>query len=184
MVNKNSYLTSINNNSGKAKLPIILVIFVALITIFLSFLISKEKKTLVNKQVQLANLQKDLDLLDKILVEVKENKNRIKQVSNSLPASFEEVAFFISQVERIAGINNQKLEINISKESQSNKDGFIGLPISLKTSGSYSNFSNMLTGLAKLPYHTKISLIKIEEADGNITALIEIFLYLRYMETE
>lgn len=159
-------------------MSIILALFSILAVVFTGNLLLKEKKAVVARRVELVELQRDFELLDKILVDQKNNEEKIKATSRTLPASFEEVAFFISQIERISSENGQELETKIDEVVTPEQNDLLGLGISLETSGAYSTFSEILTDLAHLPYHTRVDSLKIEEAGGEISTLLNFRLYL------
>lgn len=167
-----------NKTSNKILMSIILALFSVLVTAFTGNFLIQEKEAVVAKRVELAQLQRDLELLDKVLVDQRSNEEKIKAVSRTLPVAFEEVAFFISQIERISRENGQKLETKIEEVATPEQNDLLSLGISLKTSGAYSSFSRMLTDLAHLPYHTRVDSLKVEEAEGEISTLVNLRLYL------
>lgn len=155
-------------NWFKNKLNIIISISC---TVFIFLVISgswlnKEKKVVVNNKIRLAELNRDLNHLDKILVEEKENRQKIKTVSETLPSNYEEVAFFAEQVENTGKKKNQDLELKIDKVLKDEKDGLSSLKFDLKSSGTYSTFSEMLSQIAQFPYHTKFDSIKMQKIEG------------------
>lgn len=167
-----------NKTPNRILVSVILALFSILAVVFTGNLLLNEKKAVIAKRTELAGLQKDLELLDKILVDQKNNEEKIKTASRTLPASFKEVAFFISQIEGISSKNGQELETKIEEVPTPEQNDLLGLGISLEISGAYSSFSEMLTDLTHLPYHTRVDSLKVEETGGKISSLVNLRLYL------
>jgi len=49
----------------------------------------------------------------------------------------------------------------------------------LQTSGSYSNFSNMMSTIAKLPYHTRLDALQIDNTEGGLTHEATLRVYIQ-----
>lgn len=128
----------------------------------------------INK-IRLAESKRDLDLLDKILADEKQNKHKIEVVFETLPSDYAEVAFFTGQVESIGEKNRQIPQFGIDKTLKDEKDGLYSLKFNLKTAGSYTSFSTMLSQLAQFPYHTKFDSIKMLKTDGGDISAITTF---------
>lgn len=142
-----------------------------------SFLV-KEKEKISAKRQGLAELQRELTLLDKILVDTRENEEKIKTAIKSLPSGFEEVALFMSAVETKAGEKNQEIEAQIDPNSKKEAGSVSSLKIILRSTGSFSLFNQFLTNLASLSYHTRMDTLNIESAPTGITAVSTFRLYL------
>lgn len=138
-------------------------------------LLNKEKKMITINKIRLAESKRDLDLLDKILADEKQNKQKIEVVSETLPSDYTEVAFFAGQVESIGGKNGQTPKFEIDKTLKDEKDGLYSLKFNLKTAGSYTSFSTMLSQLAQFPYHTRFDSIKMLKTDGGGISTITTF---------
>jgi len=167
-----------NRTSNKILVSIILALFSMMAVVLTGNFLVKEKKRVIAKRIELAELQRDLKLLDEILVDQKNNEEKLKAASKTLPATYEEVAFSISQVEKISSENGQELEAQIEEDAITDQKGFLSLGVSLETSGAYNAFSEMLTDLVHLPYHTRVDSLKIEEKGGEIVTLANFRLYL------
>ena len=155
---------------------LLVILLVALI--FSGKFLVREKKTIIAKKTELAQLQQDLKLLDKILVDKSKFEEKIYLVRKTLPTTFEELSFFISQVEMINSFSGQKLEIKIDEAAKPEQNDLSSLSISLKATGSYFDLSQMLSSLAHLPYHTRIGSLKIEKTENNLSGLINFRLFL------
>lgn len=167
-----------NKTSGKILISIIFASLAILAIAFTGYLLIQEKKNIISERLELARLQRDLTLLDKILTDQKENEEKIKMITRTLPVSFNEVAFAVAQFERIASTNEQELETKIEEIATPEQNDLLSLQITLKTSGGYSSFSKMLTDLTHLSYHTKIDTLKIEGVGEETDTLVNLRLYL------
>lgn len=157
----------------------ILLIFIAFLAVVLAGnILNKQKEVLVARRLELAKLNRDLERLDKILTDKKENWEKLEIARKTLPASYQDVAYFVSQIERIAKEAGQNLETQIDKTPKDEKVGLLGLRISLQTTGDYKSFSDLLTQISRFPYHTKVEALKIQEIEGNLSAITSLRLYL------
>lgn len=159
-------------------IPLSLLVFSALSLIIVSFFILQEKKAIVNQKKELFQLKRDLELLDKILVDRKQNEEKIQKVAKTLPVTYEEVALAISEVETIATDSSQTLETKIEENSVSEQNDLSSIKVTLKTSGSYDNFSKFLTSFAQSPYHTRIDVLKIEKSGQELVNTFSLRLFL------
>lgn len=165
--------------SGKIWLAIVLLIAFILPTIFTGRLLLREKELISAKKLQLAEEKRDLQLLDQILADQKNQLLQMPIVNRTLPADFEEVAFFVSQLEKITKDNNQPGEIKLKEKVTSESQGLSGLGISLTGSGSFNSFAEVLNQLANLPYHTKIDSLKIGKAGTGVNSSLDFRLFLK-----
>lgn len=156
-------------------LAAILILFLGVIFYFLN----QESKLLVQKKLLLAQNKTDLVRLDQIEKNLKDRQAEIELVSQSLPGSYEEVAAFVSQVEAIADSRNQALEIKIDENIKTEKEGPANLGLGLKITGSYQGLKEVLSQIAKLPYHTQIIMLKTEGTEGKISTQVNIRLFMR-----
>lgn len=166
-------------SKNKILLPVIAVVILLLAVGLTGSLVAKEGKAISNKKGELSHLRKDLELLDKILSEQKTSEGKMESVRKTLPVSYQDVAFAVSQIEAAATASGQKLEAKIEEKALPEPDDLLSLKIALITEGSYSNFSKMLNTMANLPYHTRVDTLKIQPAGSGISALTNLRLYLR-----
>lgn len=164
-------------SKNKVLWPVILVLFLLLAIGLTGSFLLKEKQTLLVKKTELVNLKKDLELLDKILIEQKSSEEKVKAVAKTLPVTFEEVAFAVSQIEKVAAESGQTLDIKIEETALPEPNDLLSLKMTLKTEGSYDTFSRMLNTLAHLPYHTRVDALKIEQT-GKLSTVTNLRFYL------
>lgn len=148
-------------------------------TIFIGYLLIKQKTVIVAKKVELASLNRDLGQLDTILLEWKGNQEKINQAFRTLPTDYQGVSLAINEIEAIAQKTNQTLQTEIAEKPEIEAGNLPGLKITLKTDGSFGNLSQMISLLSNSVYHTKIESIQITKGEGKVTNLINLRLYLR-----
>ncbi|OGK14122.1 hypothetical protein A3H80_04675 [Candidatus Roizmanbacteria bacterium RIFCSPLOWO2_02_FULL_37_19] len=165
------------------KNPYLIRIFAIIITlvcvIALSLLLNTERKTTLRTKAELAKATEDLRLLDNLLADYNQNINAIEAVENTVPQSYEDVAFAISQFEQAAAQNGQDLTIVIKDKAHEEQGGLDSVEVVLQTSGSYSNFSNMMSTIAKLPYHTRLDALQIDNTEGGLTHEATLRVYIQ-----
>lgn len=145
----------------------LLVFVMFLVTLWTCSLIVGEKKTILAQKMELASLNNDLGLLDRLLVDQKNSREKVAAAAKTLPKSFQEVAYVMAQIEKIASGNGQTLEAKVGETVVAEPNNLSSLKITLKTSGSYASFAQMLTDLARLPYHTQVDSLQVGEAGAN-----------------
>ncbi len=160
-------------------LPSLLAAITLLATILTGYALSGQKTRLYEKKVRLEERKRDLALLDRILADYETHKVSIEAAVRTLPKTYEDVSFVVSQIERLAKANRQELETQLEKDAQKESGELASLKITLKTSGSYTDFSQLMSGLALLPYHTRLDTLQIDEAGGNVETVATIRLYLQ-----
>lgn len=159
-------------------LPVILLIICLAALIISGRFLVEEKKLAVTRKTDLAKLQLDLQILDKILDNQEVFGEKVNFARKTLPANPEELAFFISQVEKLSQAHNQELEIKINDFADDESGNLSSLTLVFKTAGSYSSLTSFLSELANLPYHTRIDSFKIEKTEQGVVSLINCRLFL------
>lgn len=170
-----NYINIINSNRF---LPYAINALLILLLLFTGYLLNEQKKELVAKKVVINELNRDLNLLDKILTDKKTNEGKIKIVSESLPSSYEETALAIYRFESLANKNRQNLETAIDKTTKQELNGLNSLGFTLKTSGSYNDFSQMMSDLFNLPYFTNVDSLQIGGISGNLSTQTNFKLFM------
>lgn len=160
-------------------LPIVLVMILLLSLGGVSYLLNEESQVLKQKKQLLSEAIRDINQLDQIEKEQKEFQPKIDLASRTLPGSPEEVAFFVAQLEEIATSQNQGLEVKIEETTRPEGENFSSLGLNLRVIGSFQALKSMLNKLAQLPYHTQLSLLKIDSSGGLTTAQITIKLFMK-----
>lgn len=168
---------------NKTLIAVIWAVLLLVATFLSGYFLIQEKEIVVNERKKLAQLEYDLILLDKVLVDQKKYQQEINAVTRTLPASLEEVSFFVSQIERLAAINSQIIETKIEETAAAEANSLSSLKFNLKTSGDYQGLAAMLTDLTFLPYHTQVDSLKIEKKESLIDSLTNFRLFLRPEET-
>ncbi len=130
-------------------------------------------------QRSIAETERDINLIDKIKRDNMVYKNSIQLVEGTLPSNYFEVAFFSSEIERLARENTLDLKINIDQKTKEEKASYNSAVYSLETNGSYSAVTNFLTQMAKLPYHTSIDYLKITKEEGKTISNIKFRLFIQ-----
>lgn len=177
MVNISNYL-----NKNKLIIPIFFTLVIVLLMIITGHFLYREGEIIADYRQKLTFLNQDLVLLDKILSDQKTYQEKISIVKKTLPATFEDVTVAVTQIEKLASINNQKIEIKIADQTVKEANNLLSLKLSLKTTGSYGGYSMMLTGLSRLPYHTQIDSIKMEQVNKELSILTDLRLYIGVKE--
>lgn len=152
-------------------------------TIFIGYLLIKQKTVIVAKKVELASLNRDLGQLDTILLEWKGNQEKINQAFRTLPTDYQGVSLAINEIEAIAQKTNQTLQTEIAEKPEIEAGNLPGLKITLKTDGSFGNLSQMISLLSNSVYHTKIESIQITKGEGKVINLINLRLYFDLLNT-
>jgi Tfp pilus assembly protein PilO len=146
--------------------------------VLLNYSALKKQSDIQQKRTQLLVLKQDLLALDNVIADKNGEKNRIDMVLNSLPKSYEEIAYYTEVIEKISEKNSQVLETKIDNKAKDENQGLVSLKYSIKTTGNYSSYSQMLSDLSNLPYHIRIDSLKIENQKGKIVALTNFRLYI------
>jgi Tfp pilus assembly protein PilO len=132
----------------------------------------------VTRRQELFALQRDLNLLDNILTDTDEKKSEIATAMRSLPSSFSEVSFAVGQFERLAQETGINLEVELDTNTKEEPGAVDSLETTLRTSSSYTSFSQMMSSLSSLPYHTRFDSIKLEGSGQSLSGLTSFRLYL------
>jgi Tfp pilus assembly protein PilO len=136
--------------------------------------LNTETKLISSQKQTLAGLNHDLEMLDKVLSDRQNYESDIITIKNSLPSSYYEISFFTSQIERLAQINALQLETTIDPNVKEEKGGYSSLKFTINTKGAYQSYSNFLSAIANLPYHTIVDSIKVTKQEGAL-AQVTIF---------
>lgn len=127
---------------------------------------------------QLQALEADLASLDKLLEDKESYSQKIDVILDTLPVSYREVAGYTVELEELTEEKNQILDTSIDRSTVSEESNLASLKYNIKTEGSFANFREFLSGLAYLPYHTKINSIKLEEENGTANTLTVYKVYM------
>ncbi|MFH0864179.1 MAG: type 4a pilus biogenesis protein PilO [Candidatus Gottesmanbacteria bacterium] len=177
-------MVKIINNINKNILifpALVLAIILVLLIVTGNFLYQKAL-TIKDSQQKLSILKQDLFYLDKIISDKNASQYQINEMVKSLPASYNDVVTFVSQIERIATQSSQKIEINIAEKAIPETGNLASIKLSIKTIGSYNGFTKMISNFSSLPFHTKVDSILIEQNKEELSALTELRLFKREEE--
>ncbi len=147
-------------------------------TLLTARLISQQKTTVIGKKTELSTLKNDLKALDKVLQDQKDNKTKINLITQTFPASYQEVSLAVGQLEAAASQTNQGAELKIADKSEIDNNGIADLKISLKTAGGFSNLAEMLSLINKLPYLSNVESMQITKGEGKTFNTINFKLYI------
>jgi len=140
--------------------------------------LSKIANTVKESKVKVAEINRDISLLDKIVEDRKQYGGDIKKVENSFPASYDEVSFFTEQLERLAQSGGITLQISIDKSKMEEKEQYASILYSFRISGGYTQTSEFLTQIAKLPYHTSVDVLKMGVESGSLVTNVKFRLFV------
>ena len=131
-----------------------------------------------NSKTKVAEINRDISLLDKILLEKKQYANDIQIVKTTLPSQYYEVSYFTTQLERLAQNNNLALEVGIDKSKKEEKGSYSSITYALDIKGNYPSVSEFLKQMSKLPYHTSVNKIQILNGEEGLTTKVIFRLYV------
>ena len=137
------------------------------------------KRVVIAQKAQLQKLTGDLTNLDQILSDEKSYAAVIQKVTVTLPKEYSDVATAIAAIELTAKTNNLTTEMSIDEKSKPETGDLKSLTMAVKTSGSYPDISNFVSGLSTLPYHTRVDALAFDEAGGKVTVTITIRLFMQ-----
>lgn len=162
--------------------PILAPSLVALVIVIATGLsgygLSKQKTVLLSQRLRLEERKRDLELLDKILADQQLYETKIQAINRTVPKNYEEVSNVVSNIERVAAANQQEFETQLEQDAQPESGGLSSIKLTLKTVGSYADFSQMMSGLSRLPYHTRVDALQIDEAGGKAEAVVTLRLFI------
>lgn len=124
--------------------------------------ISKIAVAISESKVKVAEISRDIELLDNLMEERKLYASEIRKVKSSLPAKYYEISYFITQLERLAQNNGLVMEISINKEKNEEKGSYASITFSLNLMGKRSSVSDFLSQLSKLRYHTSVDKLMVD----------------------
>jgi len=142
------------------------------------YLLSKIANTVKMSKVKVAEINRDIALLDKIVEDRNQYSGDIKKVKFSFPASYDEVSFFTQQLERLAQSGGITLAISIDPGKKEEKEKYSSIMYSMKISGVYTQVSEFLTQIAKLPYHTSVDFLKMGAEGGSLVTNVKFRLFV------
>lgn len=154
------------NPQTKYKLIVISLLSSFIAIGFGLYFLNKVASDVRGSKIKIAEINRDVDLLEKITKEEKQYEVDIQKVKSTLPSEYYEVSFFTTQLERLAQNNNLALNININKDKKKEKDSYESVTYSLEINGKYSSVSDFLSQMSKLPYHTSVDRLEIESGEG------------------
>jgi Tfp pilus assembly protein PilO len=140
---------------------------------------SGQKSMVLTQKAQLQKLTSDLANLDTILSDEKAYAGEVARVSATLPKEYSDVATAVSAIELTAKTNNLTTDLAIDEKSKPETGDLKSLTIAIKTSGSYSDISKFVSGIATLPYHTRVDALAFDAAGGKVTATVTIRLFMQ-----
>jgi len=155
----------------------IFVLSLVLLVILGNALVDK-KDEIINTKSKVAQLEYDIELLDKIIKDRDENEDKINNLKAFLPSTYKEVAFFTRNLEEIAKEEGESLEVTIDKVAK-DEGSVSSLQFSVTTSGDYQSIKNTLSLLANLPYHTSVDSLRIDSDNGSVVILTNFRLFTK-----
>lgn len=155
-----------------------LLMVLALLAVSLSLLFYEQNRTLVKRR-ELLSLKRDLQKLDQILVDRKTYQPQLDKVTQTVPATPQEVAVALSQFEGLAKTSGVAYDAKLEDGANSEPEGVRSIKMTLTLSGSYVSLTGWFTNVAKLAYHTKIDSIVFEGGKGPIQVTIAMRLFVQ-----
>ena len=165
---------------GKLNTALYLCIFVLSLVflIILANAIVDKKDEVISTKSKVAQLDYDIELLDKISKDRNENAEKLNTMNAFLPASYEEVAYFTRNLEEIAKAEGESLEVAIDKTAK-NEGSVSSLKFIVTTEGDYQSIKNTLSLLADLPYHTSVDSLKVDSDKAGVVTLTNFRLFIK-----
>jgi len=151
---------------------IILSITVFIATLFVVYLVSLEKTQVFQKRAELLALNRDLGQLDQILVDRKKETPNVASIKQTIPQTYQQFSYALAQTERLAKNYDQNLTTEVKEQTTSEKNPQSSISLNQKTIGLYYNYTNFLSSLAKLPYHTSVNSLEISKEGDNISTSV------------
>lgn len=153
---------------------------VSLIAVILALWgIAGQKHVVLTQKAQLQKLTDDLAHLDMILSDEKAYAGEMGRVIATVPREYSDVATAVSAIELTAKTNNLSTDLAIDEKSKPETGDLKSLTIAIKTSGSYADISKFVSGIAKLPYHTRVDALAFDAAGSKVTAIVTIRLFMQ-----
>jgi len=162
----------------KFKLAVLSLMVSFTAVVFGLFSVSKIANTVVKSKIKVAETERDIVLLDKLVEERKLYAGEIRKVKSSLPGKYYEISFFVTQLERLAQNNSLGMDIDIDPDKKDEKESYSSILFSLKFTGDYNRVSDFLTQMSKLTYHTSVDSIKMDFEGGEIKTLVKLRLFV------
>lgn len=154
--------------------------FVSLLALILAMWgVSGQKRVVLVQKAQFQKLTSDLSNLDKILSDEKSFADVIAKVTATLPKEYSDIATAVAAIELSAKTNNVSTELSIDQKPKAEPGSLNSLTMAIKTTGSYTNLSTFVSGIAKLPYHTRVDALVFDEAGGKVNGTVTIRLYIQ-----
>lgn len=158
----------------------IIAVLVSLLAVILAMWgITGQKRVVMIQKAQLQKLTSDLTNLDTILSDEKSYGQLMERVTSTLPKEYSDVATAVSAIELTAKTNNLTTDLAIDEKPKPETGDLKSLTIAIKTSGSYGDISKFVSGVATLPYHTRVDALAFDEAGGKVTATVTIRLFMQ-----
>jgi hypothetical protein len=152
---------------------------VSLISLLVSGnLLNKAKNNVVESKVRIAELDTDLQNLDKLVDDNENNAQEVQVMESSLPSTYEDVAYFARTMDVLSQTQNENIELEIDEEKVG-EGSYSSLVFSVKTQGDYVSLKNTLSILSQLPYHTKVDSLTVSSVDGRLETLTNFRLLMR-----
>lgn len=152
----------------KYKIVIVILMATSAAVVIGLYLLDGISKTVSKSRTRIAEMNRDLVLIDKTLADKARYEADIVKVKNTIPSQYFEVSYFTTQVERIAINNNLTLVLNIDQKKKEEKAPYASIAFSLETDGNYSQIAEFFSQLSKLPYHTSVDYLKMSKDDGTL----------------
>jgi Tfp pilus assembly protein PilO len=130
-------------------------------------------------KIKVAEINRDISLINKISQEKNQYENDIKKIKNTLPSEYYQISFFTKEIERLSQNNGLTLNIKIDSKKNEETDTVSSIKYVLEVDGSYTSISNFLTQLSKLPYHTSLNQMNIERKEGEPVGKIVFKLFVQ-----
>lgn len=166
-------------NQYKFYLITALAVISTFILIQLLIATSGIQKQISAKNYELATLQAKLTAMNRLLGELEAYRDKTKVITDSLPEanSYGEFSYFVQEIERIAKQSGNTIALQIDKDAKLEKSNLASIGFTMESKSSYLGYADMLDLMSKLPYHTKLDSLKIDNQTNNMTALIKFKLF-------
>lgn len=166
------------NQEIKFKLTIAIAVASFVCVVFVAHLLSGVVDNVKRNRVKIAEIERDIILLDQITQQTQIHRDNIRKVRSTLPSEYYEISFFFVQLEQLAQSNNLSIEISIEPNRKVESAAYDTVAFALNLQGSYSNVTNFLAQLTKLAYHTQVDYLNMSDEGGSLSTDMKLRLFV------
>lgn len=165
------------NTKYKFRLILTILIFLIAGVVISLYFLNNIVGSVKESKVKVAQIKRDVALLDKISQEKTQYSSDIQKIKSTLPSMYYEISFFATELERLAQNNDLTMQISIDEKKKEETNTINSISFLLEIDGTYTSVSYFLTQLSKLPYHTKLERMEFARNEDQPAAKITFKLF-------